>query len=359
MAAPSVSVEPIAAHTAGCDASASIVESAYGTGYSSEYYKLQAAAGAGWTFSHFTCRLTASTTVPEPHSSGFEPYDDTFSSSNNPTENANSATYGVRAIFAGFIDYEAMQFPFPGRDEWTVSECVAHFVPSGDSSDESSEDSSEEPGEYFTVTTESKYAAGGIVTGGGTYSAGTTITLTATPNQGYQFAGWASSAGETNPNPSFPYTVTSDVTWTAYFGTRRLIYFDVSPTPPSDPGDAVVTFDFNPKTWICGVPYVHHFSLNIAYTIGASTTSFTATGQETRTITQAQLATVSTITFTITARSDTCSEGYTPPPLDVVVVVQQANVRTVFAKSSHTVNVGKNYLLTISSGAIVSLAEVP
>ena len=54
---------------------------------------------------------------------------------------------------------------------------------------------------------------GGTVTGGGTYDYGTQVTLTATPNAGYQFVRW--SDGNTNPARTF--TVTSDITLTAVF----------------------------------------------------------------------------------------------------------------------------------------------
>ena len=137
-------------------------------------------------------------------------------------------------------------------------------------------------------------------------------------------------------------------------GTNLLIYKDYMPPVP---GDALVTFDFNPKTWICGVPYEHTFHLSISYTIGQSTVSFDAWDRAVRTITQSQLSATSDVRFNVTAKSDTCSEGYSPPQVQVVVVVQQQNTRTLSAKSMHTVDAVGTYRLDISAGAIVSLAK--
>lgn len=54
---------------------------------------------------------------------------------------------------------------------------------------------------------------GGTVTGGGTYDYGSSVTLTATPNAGYQFVRW--SDGNTSQTRTL--TVTSDITLTAIF----------------------------------------------------------------------------------------------------------------------------------------------
>lgn len=57
------------------------------------------------------------------------------------------------------------------------------------------------------------YNSRGTVTGGGTYDYGTTVTVTATPNEGYEFTGW--SNGETSNILTF--VVEGDTTLTANF----------------------------------------------------------------------------------------------------------------------------------------------
>lgn len=55
--------------------------------------------------------------------------------------------------------------------------------------------------------------AGGIVTGGGSYAAGASVTLTAIPNEGYEFVQW----DDGNTNATREVTVTEDATYTARF----------------------------------------------------------------------------------------------------------------------------------------------
>lgn len=71
----------------------------------------------------------------------------------------------------------------------------------------------------FTATVVSANTNQGTVTGGGTYTTGTSITITATPKTGYHFTGWTYSNGWTgsNSNASVTFTITSSGTATASF----------------------------------------------------------------------------------------------------------------------------------------------
>ena len=69
------------------------------------------------------------------------------------------------------------------------------------------------PATYYTLTVNSNDATMGTVTGGGSYLAGSTATLVATPNAGYRFTGWQD--GNTD-NPRIV-TVTANATYTAFF----------------------------------------------------------------------------------------------------------------------------------------------
>ena len=91
----------------------------------------------------------------------------------------------------------------------------------------------------YTVTVNVNDAAMGSATGGGTFHAGDSCTVTATPNSGYHFVGW--SNGMTD-NP-YTFTVVANITLTATFaanGTEGIDYADGSvtctiyPNPTSD-----------------------------------------------------------------------------------------------------------------------------
>ena len=65
----------------------------------------------------------------------------------------------------------------------------------------------------FTITVNVNDATMGTATGGGVYDSAATVTLTATPNEGYTFANWSDGV-ETNPRTI---TVTKNETYTANF----------------------------------------------------------------------------------------------------------------------------------------------
>ncbi len=68
----------------------------------------------------------------------------------------------------------------------------------------------------YTVTLNTNNTSMGSVSGGGTYNAGTTITITATANSGYHFDNW-SDGNTQNPRNI---TVNSDITITAFFAAN-------------------------------------------------------------------------------------------------------------------------------------------
>ena len=71
---------------------------------------------------------------------------------------------------------------------------------------------------YVTVTALVNDAVMGTVTGGGNYREGVTVSLRATPNNGYSFVCWKNSAGEIVSNQAvYSFVVSGDVTFTAEF----------------------------------------------------------------------------------------------------------------------------------------------
>ena len=69
----------------------------------------------------------------------------------------------------------------------------------------------------YTITATADPTAGGSVSGGGTYQSGSTCTLTATPNTGYNFINWTKNGTVVSTNPTYSFTVTEDVDLVANF----------------------------------------------------------------------------------------------------------------------------------------------
>lgn len=72
----------------------------------------------------------------------------------------------------------------------------------------------------YTITVNSNNPAWGSVSGGGVFPEGTSVTLTAVPNEGYHFEHWQD--GDTNANRTI--NVTADATFTATFVENDLYY---------------------------------------------------------------------------------------------------------------------------------------
>ena len=85
----------------------------------------------------------------------------------------------------------------------------------------------EVPVTYYTITTEVTPAGAGTVNGGGTFAEGSSITLTATANEGYTFSQWQDGNTQ-NPRTI---TVTANATYTATFTQDNyIITVNASPT---------------------------------------------------------------------------------------------------------------------------------
>ena len=79
----------------------------------------------------------------------------------------------------------------------------------------------------YTITANASPANAGTITGGGTYNAGATATLTATANTGYVFSQW-SDGNTQNPRTI---TVTGDATYTAIFNQVQTYSITVNANP--------------------------------------------------------------------------------------------------------------------------------
>jgi uncharacterized repeat protein (TIGR02543 family) len=69
----------------------------------------------------------------------------------------------------------------------------------------------------YTLNLSANPAAGGTVTGGGTFNAGSSVTATANANQGYTFTNWTDGGNSVSTNASYTFAINSNRTLVANF----------------------------------------------------------------------------------------------------------------------------------------------
>ena len=79
----------------------------------------------------------------------------------------------------------------------------------------------------YTITVNANNDNWGTVTGGGTYNAGASCTLTATPANGYVFQSWKKNGSVVSTDATYTFTVNESATYTACFG-EPLQYYTVT-----------------------------------------------------------------------------------------------------------------------------------
>ena len=72
----------------------------------------------------------------------------------------------------------------------------------------------------FTITATADPAAGGSVTGDGSYDNGETCTLIATANTGYTFVNWTKNGTQVSTNATYSFTVTESAAFVAHFSAN-------------------------------------------------------------------------------------------------------------------------------------------
>jgi Divergent InlB B-repeat domain len=80
----------------------------------------------------------------------------------------------------------------------------------------------------YTITVNASPIAGGTVSGGGTFAAGSAQTVTGTANSGYTFANWTENGSIVSSSPSYTFTLSSNLKLVANFATNS-----VTVTPPT------------------------------------------------------------------------------------------------------------------------------
>lgn len=80
----------------------------------------------------------------------------------------------------------------------------------------------------YVITVNSNNVNWGTVTGGGEFTEGTTVTIHATPNTGYDFLKWTKDGLEVSTSQDYTFTVTENATYTAVFGEHAVEYYSIT-----------------------------------------------------------------------------------------------------------------------------------
>ena len=150
---------------------------------------------------------------------------------------------------------------------------------------------------YFDITTSANPAAGGTVTGDGTYAQGTEVTLVATANTGWHFVRWQD---DNTDNPR-TITVNATETYTAYFEAD--IYAIVVTASPEEGGNVTGggTYPYGSVVALNAIPKADYEFLNWNDGVTTAARSVTVTGNATYV---AHFVSTSTTVYSVTALSN-------------------------------------------------------
>lgn len=90
--------------------------------------------------------------------------------------------------------------------------------------------------EKYTITLNVDPSGGGIASGGGTFSSGTSVTVSAAPSDGYTFAGWRENGAIVSTDASYTFTVSANRNLTAVFAAVIPTYTITASIDPEGSG---------------------------------------------------------------------------------------------------------------------------
>jgi len=118
------------------------------------------------------------------------------------------------------------------------------------------------PTSSYTISLSALPSAGGGANGGGSYNAGANVTVTALPNNGFNFANWTENGAIVSTSSTYQFTADSDRTLTANFVAYPTV--SVSASPSDVPRRGFATFTVRTTTTNPSQPTV------VRYTVGGN-----------------------------------------------------------------------------------------
>ncbi len=88
----------------------------------------------------------------------------------------------------------------------------------------------------YQITVSADPSNGGTATGGGTYTHGTQVNLTATANTGYHFVNWTKDGHQVSTNPTYSFTATESAEYIAHFEQDVVMHEVTTEANPAEGG---------------------------------------------------------------------------------------------------------------------------
>ena len=202
----------------------------------------------------------------------------------------------------------------------------------------------------YTVSTSAAPVAGGSTSGGGSFASGTSITVVATPNAGYNFVNWTESGTQVSSSASYIFNVAATRTLVANFSvsgvTQRTIATGVNPAGSGTTTGAGTYADGTSVTVVAKANAGYKFSKWVEVSTTVSTVAsypFTATANRT-------LVAYFTVSWSITASASPSNAGTTEMDSSSYKVGDTAQARV------KTTSAGYQFVNWTENGLVVSTA---
>ncbi len=209
---------------------------------------------------------------------------------------------------------------------------------------------------YEITATTNPTGAGGIE-GTGTYSYGSTCTLTVTPNPGYTFINWTKDGEEVSTNVSFEFTVTEDAAYVANFSVNS--YEITATTNPTGAGgiEGAGTYSYGSTCTLTVTPNPGYTFVN--WTKDGEEVSTNVSFEFTVTEDAAYVANFSVDGYTITVMANPADAGTVTgtgtydygTSITLTATAEEGYTFLNWTKDGEVVSTSPNYTITVTEDA--------
>jgi uncharacterized repeat protein (TIGR02543 family) len=161
----------------------------------------------------------------------------------------------------------------------------------------------------YTVATSSNPAGGGTTSGAGTFSSGTSVTVTATTNTGYTFVNWTEGGSVVSTSASYTFTLSANRTLVANFSINS--YTVATSSSPAGGGTTSGggTYNYSTSVTVVATPNTGYSFVN--WTEGGTSVSASTSYSFTLSANRTLVANFSLNTYTVATSSSPTAGGTT------------------------------------------------